>query len=123
MKMLAKDINGKTFVYEVEMVFERKRKASDIQWDIRPSGKYNNWKEGKIETRVGTRRISDMKDGRYKVEGSSRKLIVSKGRVNTRNVKAMVADMINRDWAGFDSIYVEGIKLLPSGTALIILGS
>ena len=98
-----------------------KRTANDIVWSIHVEG--THWQENKIETRVGTKHISAMNDGRYPVDGSNRQLIVSHGRVFTRNVKAIVADTINKTEEGFDHIFVEGIYLLTSGAVNVSLGS
>jgi hypothetical protein len=50
-------------------------------------------------------------------------LKVSNGRVNTRNVKGIVADQINRSDEGFDHIFVERIGLMADGSIIIFTGS
>ena len=78
-----------------------------------------------VETRVGTPKISHMPDGEYPGEGSDRTLKVSNGRVNTRNVKGIAADMINRSEDPLDkmkTLFVERITLEDSGAIDICVG-
>jgi hypothetical protein len=106
---------------------DERRTANDIIWSIPKEITSHSGKVlrdySSIETRVGTPHILCMPDGEYPVYRSKRMLKVSNGRVNTRNVKGIVADQINRSDEGFDHIFVERIGLMADGSIIIFTGS
>jgi len=110
---------------------DERRTAKDIIWSIPKemtslSGKVIR-DYGSVETSVGTPHIAYMPDGEHPVscngERSTRMLKVSNGRINTRNVKGIVADLINRSDEGFDRVFVETIGFTRDGFAFIRTGS
>jgi hypothetical protein len=93
-----------------------------VIWSIYKEMGYDDYA---VETRVGTPRISLMPDGEYPVEGSDRTLKVSNGRVNTRNVKGIAAEMINKSEDPLDkmkTLFVERITLMDSGEIDLCIG-